>query len=203
MGKIQKECQKANALNDEQRKLIENYLDDGYRKAKVCIIRTVKQTPNEELFDEYMGIVHNGLVKAALRFSPEKGMKFESFATMTICNEIKTYLTRQNRKKRKCELPTVSLDECLMNDDGILIEETIQDNKAEAFDFGENMVEAVLSKMNRFEKRVTELFMNGYSTKEISQILRCTEKQISTIKNITYKRMDILITINSYMKGSN
>lgn len=150
MGKIQKECQKANALNDEQRKLIENYLDDGYRKAKVCIIRTVKQTPNEELFDEYMGIVHNGLVKAALRFSPEKGMKFESFATMTICNEIKTYLTRQNRKKRKCELPTVSLDECL---DGILIEETIQDNKAETFDFGENMVEAVLSKMNRFEKR--------------------------------------------------
>lgn len=180
-------------LNDYQNSLIEEYLKDGYKKLDTCIYVVTKTLSSHDLYDDFCGVAEEGLIKAARRYDPDKNIKFNTFATMTVKSALKTYLTYVNRKKRKSEVPNISLDAPLGDDDDLLLSEKIADD----YDFEEkiiieNYIDKILKEMNGFEKNVTKLMMNGYTDDEIAKRLRRTTKEVKNAKKV-FKSTKILI----------
>lgn len=180
-------------LNDYQNGLIENYLSDDYKKLNTCIYEVTKVLSSSEKYDDFCGAAEEGLIKAAKRYDPKKNIKFNTFATMTVKNALKTYLTWTNRKKRKSETPDLSLDAPLGEDDDLLLAEKIADN----YDFEkrivvENYIGKIFKELNSFERKVTKLMMDGYTDDEIAQRLNREPKEIKNAKKI-YKSTKVLI----------
>lgn len=178
-------------MTKEQNDLILNYIADNYNRARWCVTSVIKHNPNSQEWDDYLGIVHEALIKAARTYKLNKNMTFISYADMNIKCQIKTKITRDNRKKRKAVNGEVSLSDSLKSEEGLTYEDLCG-----AYDVGydetTDVVQNVLKKMNKFEREVTKLLMYDYTTKEICKKLRCHPNKINAVKEFTYKRIDIL-----------
>ena len=104
-------------LTAEQKALVEKYLSDGYKRVKQCIRTTLRRKVSPQEMDDYIGIAHLALMKAAACFNPSKRMSFTSFANLNICSAVKTELTRQNRDCRILDKQVKSLDAPLGNNE--------------------------------------------------------------------------------------
>ena len=116
-----KQKYKAPPLTVEQQALIEGYLSDNYVKVKKCIHIVLKRKISAHDMEDYIGIAHLALIKAARRFRPDRKMTFTSFANMNICSAIKTELTRENRDCRQFNKTAQSLEAPVKNDDNLRI----------------------------------------------------------------------------------
>lgn len=79
-------------------------------------------------FNELVSVGNMGLVKAADRYDPEKGIQFSTFASVVVSNEIRMALKKLNRTKRR----EISLDTVLSGqEDGrpLLLRNTLRDEE--------------------------------------------------------------------------
>ena len=104
-------------LTAQQQELINDYLDTdktmmipNYAPVKRAIRSVIRRHISPQEMEDYIGIAHLALMKAAACFNPNQKMSFASFATLNICSAIKTELTRQNRQCRRGEKTTRSLE---------------------------------------------------------------------------------------------
>lgn len=140
-------------------------------RRKVYSLRT-SGLDTEDMFQE--GLL--GLLRAAQTYRPEKGASFQTYADVCISNRIITAYRAANNKKNGPlndfvslsgeELPEIEANECESNP------ETALDSR-ESF---RNMYRKLSEQLSALEKNVLQLYLSGYSYREISQKLSITEK---------------------------
>lgn len=140
-----------------------------------------------------------GLSQAIRDFQEQKNVKFSTFANLCIDRQIATFLRNIARDKHKILNDSISLDsttntvgrpltELLLDDKNIDPEQSFIEieEKEELF----NRIDKVLSDS---EKDVFDLRIQGFTYKEISQLLNITEKAVDgTISRIKVKISNIL-----------
>ena len=138
-------------------------------------------TQDEDLYS--IGMI--GVVKAVNTFNPDKGVKFSTYATPIIRNEILMTF----RKKRI--IPAFSLDESynLGNGESIDFSEMIADGRRFEDEVIANMqIKKLLPKLIDREKKIISLKMDGKTQKEIADILGLAQSYISRIIKSIFKK---------------
>lgn len=146
------------------------------------VLKSLNLNPlDEDLFAT--GLV--GVVKAVNTFNPDKGVKFTTYVTPIIQNEILMTF----RKKRI--IPAFSLDEPCDSGNGESVDfsEMIADNRR----FEEEVIadiqagEIILC-LNEREKEIISLRMDGKKQKEIAKICVISQSYASRIIKSVYKK---------------
>ncbi len=103
-------------MTERQKKLVENNIKLAYYIAK-------KWSGNYGIDkEEALSAAQYGLVKAAIGFTEERGVKFATYAARVMENEIRQQL-RKDRRKRAL----VSLEEEMQGTEGLAIKDMIKD----------------------------------------------------------------------------
>lgn len=146
------------------------------------ILKSLNLNPlDDDLFS--VGLI--GVVKAVNTFKPDKGVKFTTYATPIIRNE----MLMTFRKKRIT--PTFSLDEPyqLENGDLVNLSETIADGgRLEEEAIANMQMEQMFSDLSDREKKIISLRMDGKTQMEISKICGISRTQVSRIAKSIYKK---------------
>lgn len=138
-------------------------------------------TQDEDLYS--IGMI--GVVKAVSTFNPDKGVKFSTYATPVIRNEI--LATR--RKKRI--IPAHSLDEPYQLENGDLVNfsEMVADSKRFEDEVVADMqIKQMLSTLSDREKKIVSLSMDGKTQTEIAEVCGISQSQVSRIIKSIYKK---------------
>lgn len=146
------------------------------------VLKSLNLNPlDDDLFS--VGLI--GLVKAINTFNPDKGVKFTTYATSVIRNEILMTF----RKKRI--ISAFSLDEPyqLGNGDLVNFSEMIADNRRfEEEVIADMQMEQIFSKLSDREKKIISLNMEGKIQTEIAKICGISQAQVSRIIKSIHKK---------------
>lgn len=138
-------------------------------------------TQDEDLYS--IGMI--GVVKAVNTFNSDKGVKFSTYATPIIRNEILMTF----RKKRI--IPAFSLDEPyqLENGDSVNLSEMIADGKRfEEEVIADMQMKKMLSTLSDREKKIIYLSIEGKKQREIAMVYGISQAQVSRIIKSIYKK---------------
>lgn len=146
------------------------------------VLKSLNLNPlDEDLFS--IGLI--GVVKAINTFNPDKGLKFSTYATMVIRNEILMTF----RKKRI--IPAFSLDEPyrLGNGESVNFSEIIADSRQfEDEVIADIQADEIILCSNEREKEIISLSADGKSQKEIAGIVGHSQSYVSRIIKSAYKK---------------
>lgn len=164
-------------------------------------------------FDDLVSIGYIGLVKASKSYDDTKNIKFSTLAFVCIKNEIlREFINKQYRFN---DTNTVSLNTIINTNRysaDLELKDIIQDDKMG--DYLENLynkilIDSIYEKCTDKEKKVIDLYLEGYSLKDISVKLGChwatVSKIISNLKKYIggemYMRLDDTETVCPYCFG--
>ena len=141
-----------------------------------------------------------GLTKAINSFKDQKNVKFYTFANLCIDRQLSTFIRNISRDKHKILNDSISIDTKLPGSSKSLMDILSDEkniNPEDSFitiEEDRELLNKVISKLSKVEKEVFELRIQGFSYKEISQLLNTTEKSVSgTIGRIRGKVSKIMI----------
>ncbi len=152
---------------------------------------------------EFDDIVQNGLIgliKAIFYYEPGKS-SFSTFAWRSIESEMKTFITYQNRKKNKMLSDSTSMDSVFDDADDEQIDYFVADT-AKNTNVVRNTIlsivhEEILESLNEDEIKIFELWLDGYSYKEIEAQVGVNFKKVDNtvqkIKRIVRNRLSASI----------
>lgn len=138
-------------------------------------------TQDEDLYS--IGMI--GVVKAVNTFNPDKGVKFTTYATPVIRNEILMTL------KKKRIIPAFSLDEAydFGNGDSVNFSEMIADNRRfEDEVIADIQMKQIFSTLSDREKKIISLSMDGKTQTEIAQTCGMSQSNVSRIAKSIHKK---------------
>ena len=171
---------KQHKLTLEQNTLIDEYLSDGYKRAKSAICKVIKRRISwQEFDDKYRGVVDEAMVKAGLRYKPNKGMKFSSFAHMTIKSCMKTALRDENRDCRILNKTAESMDKP-QGEDGLYLKDILVGVSDVALQDYER-IKRYINTLPEDAKKVLFLRLKGYEWLEIRNRLGYSCKDMKEI----------------------
>ena len=197
-NKEQKYKEKISNLTSNQMNLIHDYTENEMRKIKLICnpIIASKHIPNF-LNDDIYSDALNVLLESVVSFDESKGVPFQKYLEGNI-GKSSWQWSRDSRRLKRCNvqygangkplkdengnfviIPNASLD--ADNDDGIdLVEKVSSDFNIddEVNVLGENITK-YMNSLGDIEKKIAEMFMNGYSSKEIKEDLGISSKQYS------------------------
>lgn len=197
-NKKQKYKEKISNLTSNQMNLIHDYTENEMRKLKLICnpIIASKHLPNF-LNDDIYSDALNVLLESVVSFDESKGVPFQKYLEGNI-GKSSWQWSRDSRRLKRCNvqygangkplkdengnfviIPNESLD--ADNDDGIdLVEKVSSDFNIddEVNVLGENITK-YMNSLGDIEKKIAEMFMNGYSSKEIKEDLGISSKQYS------------------------
>lgn len=146
------------------------------------VLKSLNLNPlDEDLFS--IGLI--GVIKAVNTFNPNKCVKFTTYATPVIQNEILATF----RKKRI--IPVFSLDEPhqLGNGDLANFSEMITGSRRfEEEVIADIQMEQMLSKLSDREKKIISFRMDGKTQGEIAELCGISQAQVSRIIKSIYKK---------------
>lgn len=150
-------------------------------------------------FEDVVSVGKIGLVKAALSFNPQKGIKFSTYASRCINNEILLYF----RQEKKHSAVVISLESPIKRDtDGneLALADVISDSN----DFREqieaevtfiNAINFILNALSPIETTVTLYGISGIKQKEIAKKLNISQSYVSRIER------DSHVKVREFLKG--
>lgn len=163
----------------------------GYAKEQVIlnnvgmvglVLKSLNLNPlDEDLFAT--GLV--GIVKTVNTFNPDKGVKFTTYATTIIRNEILMTF------KKKRIIPAFSLDEpCVLeNGESVDFSEMVADNRRfEEEVIADMQMKQLFSTLIDREKKIVSLSMDGKTQREIAEACGISQPQVSRIIKSIYKK---------------
>lgn len=184
-------------------KIIINYMD----LVPYIVIRKL----NLEYDDDYIEEGYIGLIKAVDTFDCEKNIKFISYASICIQNQIKMFLRKINRHKNIC-----SLDETIIeydNGETITIEDTLYDEDydilneyllLETNNETKKTIEQIFTMLNSKELKVIKLYYgfcgNPKSQTEIALILGMSQSYVSRLIKDIEEKIRLVYQIKSLTK---
>ncbi len=180
-------------LTEKQKYLITEYLSDNYKRAIQCIHIVMRRKLAAHEIEDYIGIVHEALVKAAMGFRDDKGMKFSSFANMTIQSSLKSELTKENRLSRLINKLSVSFDMPVNNESELYLKDVIPgetDISIQEY----TKIEQYFATLPDKAKKALLLRLKGYDWLDVEHELSCTSTEIKEIISTLqkYERVKLL-----------
>lgn len=185
---------------EEEKELMKNF----YKNREIFVERNLrlvahickKFAKNKEYFEEFFSVGCIGLLKASNTFNPEKGVKFISYASHCIENEILMYLRKL--KKQNCVL---SLETVLSTDiegNELTLTDIITDsNNFEELYFDKNLISHIITIcLNTFSLRENTIFLLSLSKKtqkEIAAILKLSQSYISRLYKKVLKKIHEIV----------
>jgi RNA polymerase sigma factor (sigma-70 family) len=129
-------------------------------------------------FEELQSAAYMGLVEAANRFDPDKGVAFSTFAYPRIWGEINDYLRQLGWGKRGGKFQMISLDTSTEDEEHCL-KDTIEADK----EFNEGEFLEVISKGfdEQAEQVLKSYFIDEYSMKDVGKQFGVSESRISQL----------------------
>lgn len=132
--------------------------------------------------DDFYSLANEVFVEVMRRY--DESQSFDAYLYSCLLNKIKTEMTRRNRKKRKIDRMTVSIDMLVDNDEDCTIGDMIADDfviEKELFEKDEERYSKrmlrYLDRLSNLQKEVLRLNMDGYLPNEIREELHISEKQ--------------------------
>jgi len=152
---------------------------------------------------EFDDIVQNGLIgliKAIFYYEPGKS-SFSTFAWRSIESEVKTFITYQNRKKNRMLSDSTSMDSVFDDVDDEQIDYFVADTATNTNVVRNTILsivhEEILESLNEDEIKIFELWLDGYSYKEIEAQVGVNFKKVDNtvqkIKRIVRSRLSASI----------
>lgn len=140
---------------------------------------------------EFDDIVQNGLIgliKAILYFETGKS-SFSTFAWRSIESEIKTFITYQNRKKNKMLSESTSIDSIFDDVEDEQIDYFVADSRENTNVLRQTILsivhEEVLQALKGEEVEIFQLWLDGYSYKEIEARVGVNFKKVdNTVQKV-------------------
>lgn len=132
--------------------------------------------------DDFYSLANEVFVDVMRRY--DGSQSFDGFLYSCLSNKIKTEVTRRNRKKRKADRMSISIDTPVGDDENITIGDMIADDitvEKEVFEkkeegYSKRML-MYLSRLSSMQKEVLRLNIAGYLPGEIKEELHISEKQ--------------------------
>ncbi len=123
-----------------------------------------------------------GLVEAASRFDPRKGVAFSTFAYPRIFGAIHDYLREQGWIRKGDLTPVISLDCSIKDKDGCYLKDTIESKNENDT---EECFEVISVNLDDYSKNILRYyFIEDYSMKEVGDKIGLSESRVSQlIKN--------------------
>lgn len=153
-----------------------------------------KFATNKTDFDDYFSLGTIGLIKAANTFNPEKKIKFVSYASQCIQNEIRMYM-RTSKKHNN----VTSLDEIIRTDyDGneLTYRDVIKDEKSSNFqetflnhDLASDLLDIALNRLTYQEQLVLLYKLAGKKQRNIGELIRVSQSYISRLETRIHKKI--------------
>ena len=140
-----------------------------------------------------------GLTQAINDFKEQKNVQFQTFANLCIDRKIFSFIRNITRDKHRLLNESISIDASYSSTGKPLIEMLFDENNInpeEIFIERETKYELfnkIDEKLSKSEKEVFDLRMQGFSYKEISELLNITSKAVDgTLSRIKNKITNIL-----------
>lgn len=141
-----------------------------------------------------------GLYKAIRNYSPEKNSSFKTFAIMCIKHQIQTAIKKANTKKNAPLSSSVSLQSFADGDSaeeylpmGLILQDSPVDKVINKENY-HNLILNIKQILSKREYKVLTYYLQGYSYKEIAEILNLTNKSIdNSLTRIKNKLKDLNI----------
>ncbi|MCX7653923.1 MAG: sigma-70 family RNA polymerase sigma factor [Fervidobacterium sp.] len=158
---------------------------------------------------EFDDIVQNGLIGLikAIFYYEEGKSSFTTFAWRSIESEIKTFITYQNRKKNKMLSESTSMDSVFddVEDEQIdyFVEDTATNTNVVRQTILSMIHEEILSILNEEETQIFELWLDGYSYKEIEERVGVNFKKVdNTVQKVKkLVRSKLSVSIMPFLEG--
>lgn len=181
------------ALSDEQKRFVENNL----RLVHYLVNHKCGKSQNDEEYDDMVSIGEIGLIKASKTYDSSKEIKFATYATRCILNEIFMYFRKSNKYAND-----ISLDEPIeSNHDGreLTKADIIEDTNANFVekdmikeDFI-HLVSITLNCLNIREKLLILYQMGNLTQREMAEKLNISQSYVSRLLSKTILRVRYLI----------
>ena len=183
---------------EEEQQLMLNFYENKdifvNRNLRLVVYIAKKFATNKTDFDDYFSLGTIGLIKAANTFNPEKKIKFVSYASQYIQNEIRMYM-RTSKKHNN----VTSLDEIIRTDyDGneLTYRDVIKDEKSSNFqetflnhDLASDLLDIALNRLTYKEQVVLLYKLAGKKQKSIGKLMGLSQSYISRLEKSTHKKI--------------
>lgn len=179
-----------NSFTLEQKIMFEEYYNKyGDKQIHNCIRKVIGSGLNMLLLEDAVDAGWDGVIKAVLLYTPDRGALFSTYAMLSIIRSLDSMMRDKNRLKRNPPGGIFSIDDSNIE---VL---NMPDINSNINDLIKEDVREFFSVLNKFERKVTYYLMYGYEYSEIAKILNCSIKEVKAVKEITYKRTDVLAAI--------
>ena len=143
---------------------------------KLAYWMLAKFYPAFQMDEDYQQVAKIGLWKACLGYKKDAQIKFSSYASRCVLNEICNYFRDSGQTSRDGASP-FSLDVQINNDDTTLANLIPGDKDVLFIDFN-GFWESLTSR----EKKIVTMLMNGLTNQEIGKIMGVSNQRISEIR---------------------
>ena len=155
--------------------LVERYIPLANKLA----YKKKRSLPNFVDVEELKSAAYLGLVEAASRFDPERGVAFSTFDYPRVFGAIQDYLREQGWGKKTEPKSAVSLDSEMDAGEGCALKDLIE-AKPERND--DEFIEVVTQNLDKQAKAVLRhYFVDAYSMKEVGEKFGVSESRISQL----------------------
>jgi len=140
-----------------------------------------------------------GLSEAIRDYKEQKDVKFITFANLCIDRQINSAILMANRQKHKFLNNSISIDTTVNDSEKTLIDFLFDDSKLNPEEFlleeesQKELIDLIKLKLSSAEAKVFDLKIQGFTYKEIANILNKTPKSVdSSLQRIRLKTSKIL-----------
>lgn len=136
-------------------------------------------------FDDLVSIASLGLIKAAQTFKQDRDIKFSTYAYYVMDIEFKIEFRALRSNKRNKDRELLYLNAINTGDktqNNISFIDNIEDKDNTYYDYID-LIQSLEYELDERQKIVLDLTIKGYKQKEIKQILKVSQPQISRIWN--------------------
>lgn len=181
--------------------ILKKYYDNNARKLHIMVDKILLKfggLSNKDI-DDFYSLANEVFVDVMGRY--DESRPFDTFLYSCLFNKIKSEMTKRNRKKRKADRMSISIDTPIGDDDNLTIgdmiacdfnleREVLNDNEEE---YSSKML-LYLSRLSSIQKEVLRLNMAGYLPGEIREVLHISEKQYidCTASIHSYRNVSVL-----------
>mgnify|MGYP003291959923 CR=1 FL=1 len=181
---------KQEQITDSKRLVLEN------KRLVHYYAKRFEKNQNDSKYDDYVAEGMIGLIKAANTFDEAKGIKFATYASTCILNEIRMYLRRE-KKHQSC----ISIEESIVEDrnsgDKLKIEDILEApntsciENIERQEELEKCIDIIINILNKREIDIIKYtFFQDKKQSEIAKILEISQSYVSRIQKRIRKKIE-------------
>lgn len=168
-----------------QSDILESYYANNARKLHRTVDKILSKFGglSDKDKDDFYSLANEVFVHVLKKY--DDSQSFDGFLYTCLLNKIKTDITKRNRKKRKADRKSVSLDAVNGDEDGCNLMELIPSDfdtfeeviKRQGRGQYQGKIQRYISRLSSQQVNILNLLVDGYKPHEIREILKISQKE--------------------------